>query len=110
MPDRNVYEQCPLCHAKRDVRDQCRACDGEGYVATGLTAGQVERAAEDSMRFQYVRTMRLNLTAPNAFRPDGQWACYATPRRVFRADDPRKAVDAAVAEGLTKGLDKGAMT
>jgi hypothetical protein len=39
-----LYERCPICNASRvaSISYPCRTCDGEGYIETGLTSGQVE--------------------------------------------------------------------
>lgn len=51
-----LYEKCPAYPPK--PTDSCRICRGAGFIETGLTVGQVERATRDRELFY---TQRCNL-------------------------------------------------
>lgn len=109
--ERMTYEDCPACWLVPEGGQVCLTCHGTGFVPTGLTVGQVEAAVEDARRLQHVRALALNLTAPSRFNGGkSQWACYDNPARVFRADTPRKAIDAAVNAALAKQNQNGAVS
>jgi hypothetical protein len=69
MPKRDLYERCPACDGTRELKypahvDRTRAgcenlyrgapcpCCRDGYVATGMTAGQAERLVRDNERLR----------------------------------------------------------
>ena len=46
---RDLFEKCPFCQGDRiNVNGgTCRHCSGEGYIAIGLTAAQVDRLVRE---------------------------------------------------------------
>jgi hypothetical protein len=49
-PRRMHYEQCPVCEGRAGG---CIHCQCQGYIATGITAGQVERLVEAAQRLDW---------------------------------------------------------
>lgn len=98
MPDKNIYEQCPLCHSHRIDRDACRACDGEGYIATGVYVGQFERAMEDAKRLQHMEVLALSLTPCFETSVGHYWRGISAHNltREFCGENPRAVIDAAI--------------
>jgi hypothetical protein len=93
-----VYEICPVCKNHDTGRGGCHACDGNGFIRTGLTVTQVEAHAEDAKRIQYVKALGLSVIAPSG---ENGWLVRTgfQPGRGmlrFRGDSPRSAIDAAI--------------
>jgi hypothetical protein len=98
----SVYEICPVCKNHYTGRGGCHACDGNGFIRTGLTTAQVEAHAEDAKRIQKLHALGFSLLAPPGRDKSLGWLCTGRWRgetEKFRGDDPRKAIDAA-----TRGL------
>lgn len=62
QPKRMLYEICSICKGRKELENKnmisgfsrCVACNEHGYVFTGLTAGQAERAVEAEKRLPVV--------------------------------------------------------